>query len=121
MSAESRHLDPLGLLLAFVWWLISDPLPFDTFLAKIPTCRPLHADRGYDAKKVRRTVEALGVMPNIPPSVNRRWKNRPSPFLYRNRSAIERRFGRLKGFRRTATRYNRLASNFPTATVSYWL
>ena len=63
-------------------------------------------------------------MPNIPPKANRRWKNCFSPFLYRNRNAIERMFGRLKDFGRIATRYDRLAANFLAAvclaaTVSY--
>jgi transposase len=44
-------------------------------------------------------------MPNIPPKANRKWKNCFSPFLYRNRNAIERMFCRLKDFRRVATRY----------------
>jgi transposase len=35
-------------------------------------------------------------MPNIPPKANRKWKNCFSPFLYRNRNAIERMFCRLK-------------------------
>ncbi len=51
-------------------------------------------------------------MPSIPPKANRRWKNCFSPFLYRNRNAIERMFGRLKDFRRFATPYDRLSSNF---------
>ena len=50
-------------------------------------------------------------MPNIPPKANRRWKNCFSPFLYRNRNAIERMFCRLKDFRRVATRYDRNATN----------
>jgi hypothetical protein len=52
------------------------------------------------------------VVPNIPPKANRRWKNCFSPWLYRHRNAIERMFGRLKDFRRIATRYDRLARNF---------
>jgi len=63
---------------------------------------------------------------NIPPKANRRWKNCFSPALYRGRNAIERMFCRLKDFRRIATRYDRLATNFLAAvciaaTVSYWL
>ena len=63
---------------------------------------------------------------NIPPKANRKWKNCFSPFLYRNRNAIERMFCRLKDFRRVATRYDRNAANFLAAvciaaTVSYWL
>ena len=56
----------------------------------------------------------------------RRWKNCFSPWLYRHRNAVERMFGRLKDFRRIATRYDRLARNFLAAvclaaTLCYWL
>jgi transposase len=40
----------------------------------------------------------MGAAPNIPPKANRRWKNCFSPYLYRDRNAIERMFGRLKDF-----------------------
>ena len=58
--------------------------------------------------------------------INRRWKPCFSPVLYRGRKAIKRMFGRLKDFRRIATRYDRLATNSLAAvclaaTVSYWL
>jgi transposase len=86
----------------------------------------LHADKGYDANAIRRQVEERGATPNIPPKANRKWKNCFSPFLYRNRNAIERMFCRLKDFRRVATRYDRSAVNFLVAVciapiVSYWL
>ena len=90
------------------------------------TPRWVIGDKGYDSNAIRRQVEGKGAMPNIPPKANRRWKNCFSPVLYRNRNAIERMFGRLKDFRRIATRYDRLADNFLAAvclaaTVSYWL
>ncbi len=86
----------------------------------------VHADKAYDTNAIRRAVEARGALPNIPPKSNRRWKSCFSPFLYRDRNAIERMFGRLKDFRRIATRYDRLAANFLAAvclaaTVSYWI
>ena len=95
-------------------------------LERLPHCEILHGDKGYDSNAIRRQVEAGGAMPNIPPKANRKWKNRFSPFLYRNRNAIERRFSRLKDFRRVATRYDRNAVNFLAAVciaaaVSYWL
>ncbi len=45
---------------------------------------------------------------------------------FTTRNAIERMFGRIKDFRRIATRYDRLAQNFLAAvclvaTVCYWL
>jgi transposase len=95
-------------------------------LEQMPHSAILLADKGYDSDAIRRQVEAKGTMPNIPPKANRRWKNCFSPVLYRNRNAIERMFGRLKDYRRIATRYDRLATNFLAAvciaaTVSYWL
>ncbi|NUJ79115.1 IS5 family transposase [Methylocystis sp. FS] len=95
-------------------------------LSKMPACDILHGDKGYDSDAIRRQLENAGVMPNIPPKANRKWKNCFSPFLYRNRNAIERMFCRLKDFRRIATRYDRSATNFLAAvciaaTISYWL
>jgi len=90
------------------------------------SARILHGDKGYDSDAIRRQVEGMGAMPNIPPRSNRLWKNCFSPVLYRDRNAIERMFCRLKDFWRIATRYDRLAINFLAAvsiaaTVSYWL
>jgi hypothetical protein len=34
--------------------------------------RILHADKGYDSDVIRRQIEAMGAMPNIPPKANRR-------------------------------------------------
>ena len=80
----------------------------------------------YDTDAVRRKIETLGAAPNIPPKINRRWKNCFSPVLYRDRNAIERMFGRIKDFRRIATRYDKLARNFLSAVclvavIRYWL
>ncbi|WP_085985469.1 IS5-like element ISMex15 family transposase [Methylorubrum extorquens] len=91
-----------------------------------PACRIMLADKGYDSDAIRRQIEATGAAPNIPPKSNRRWKPCFSPVLYKGRNAIERMFGRLKDFRRIATRYDRLAANYLAAvciaaTVSYWL
>lgn len=57
----------------------------------------------------------MGAASNIPPKVNRRWKPCFSPVLYRGRNAIKRMFEQLEGFRRFATRYDRLARNYPAA------
>lgn len=86
----------------------------------------LHGDKGYDTNAIRHQIEQHGALPNIPPKASRRSKTCFSPALYRARNAIERMFCRLKDFRRVATRYDRLASNFLAAvciaaTVSFWL
>ena len=90
------------------------------------SARILHGDKGYDSDAIRRQVEGMGAMPNIPPRSNRLWKNCFSPVLYRDRNAIERMFCRLKDFRRVATRYDKLARNFLSAIalatlVAFWL
>ena len=105
---------------------VADCTAGDLLLEQMPKSPILHGDKGYDSNAIRNKVEGKGTMPNIPPKANRRWKNCFSPFLYRDRNAIERMFGRLKDFRRIATRYDRSAANFLAAvclaaTVSYWL
>jgi transposase len=53
----------------------------------------------------------------VPPAVTRVWKKCFAPHLYKSRNAIEGMFKRLKDFRRTAIRYDRLAINFHAARV----
>ena len=95
-------------------------------LERLPDCDVVHTDKGYDANALRHKIQERGAFANIPAKANRKWKPSFSPFLYRNRNAIERMFCRLKDFRRVATRYDRNAGNFLAAvciaaTVSYWL
>ena len=94
---------------------VADCIAADQLLDQLVSADILHADKGYDSDAVRQKIESKGAAPNIPPKVNRRWKNCFSPYLYRQRNAIERMFGRLKDFRRIATRYDRLARNFLAA------
>jgi len=105
---------------------VADCVAADALLDRMPETDILVGDKGYDSDAVRRKIERMGAAPNIPPKVNRRWKNCFSPILYRDRNAIERMFGHLKDFRRIATRYDRLAQNFLAAvclvaTICYWL
>jgi len=105
---------------------VADCVAADVLLDRLCAAEILHADKGYDTNAVRDKIESKGAAPNIPPKVNRRWKNCFSHYLYRNRNAIERMFARLKDFRRIATRYDRLAQNFLAAiclaaTLCYWL
>ncbi|WP_183513433.1 IS5 family transposase [Methylobacterium brachythecii] len=121
-------IDRLGRPLAFLLTggQMADCTAGALLLERLPACSILLADKGYDSDAIRRQIEAAGTAPNIPPKANRRWKPCFSPVLYRGRNAIERMFGRLKDFRRIATRYDRLASNYLAAIciaaiVSYWL
>jgi len=90
---------------------------------------PLYADLVLMAQRgrelLRQAVQAAP-FPNIPPKANRTWNCCFSPQLYRGRNAIERMFGRIKDFRRIATRYDKIATNFLAAivlaaAVIYWL
>ncbi len=66
------------------------------------------------------------IRPVISGKSNRKKKIRRDEKAYKNRNAIERRFGRRKDFRRIATRYDKLADNFISAIclvaiVAYWI
>ena len=70
------------------------------------------ADKGYDADANRAAIAAAGAEPCIPPRRNR---TTPVPYdrhLYRERNGVERFFGRIKQYRRVATRYDKKAANF---------
>ena len=105
---------------------VADCKAGEVLIQRMPSPFLLNADKGYDSDVIRRQVKERGAFANIPPKANRKWKNSFSPYLYRDRNAIERMFCRLKDFRRIATRYDRLVTNFLAAiciaaTVSYWL
>lgn len=98
----------------------------EALLRSLPTGSLVMADRAYDTNAVHEQIQSQGAVPNIQPKRNQLWKCCFSPFLYRGRNAIERMFCRLKDFRRVATRYDKLATNFMAAVqlaaiVSYWL
>ena len=84
------------------------------------------ADAAYDSDGLRRFLTGRGTLPVIPNNPTRkRWH----PFdrtLYRQRNRIERTIGRLKDFRRVATRSDKLANNYLAAIhlaaiLTYWL
>ena len=80
--------------------------------AHLPRTRYLLADKAYDADHWRACLLRQNIQPVIPNKVNRK---QPHPFdkeRYKDRNTIERMFGRLKDFRRIATRYDRLAVHF---------
>ena len=69
-------------------------------------------DKGYDAAALVVRIEANGAQAVIPPRKNRNQQRSYDHDLYKDRNLIERFFSRLKQFRRIATRYEKLASNF---------
>jgi transposase len=84
-----------------------------------PRTRPrrLNADKGYDSAAYRKYLSKRGIRANIPerrlPEGTKRRRKGQRPKLdkerYKNRSQVERFLGKLKQFRRIATRYDKYA------------
>lgn len=70
------------------------------------------ADKGYDSDANRAAIRAQGAEPCIPPRKNRTERIEYDRHLYRERSAVELYFGRIKQYRRVATRYDKKARNY---------
>ena len=86
----------------------------------------LIADRGYDADWFRHALKDKGIHPCIPGRKSRAKTVRHDKRRYRRRNRIEIMFGRLKDWRRVATRNDRCAKTFLSAvalaaTVILWL
>lgn len=95
-------------------------------LGALPRARELIADRGYDSNAFRAALAARGIAPCIPSKRNRKAPIPHDATLYRQRHRIEVMFGRLKDWRRVATRYDRCAHTFfaaitIAAIVIFWL
>jgi transposase len=88
--------------------------------------KKLLGDKAYDSAELRQWLEDRGTRPVIPNKSNRKRPFRFSRKFYKQRHRIENAFGRLKDFRRIATRYDRLARNFLAsvclvATIVWWI
>jgi transposase len=70
------------------------------------------ADKGYDADANREAIREAGAQPCIPPRRNRTTPIEYDRHLYKERNGVERFFGRVKQYRRVATRYDKKAANF---------
>ena len=93
--------------------------------APTPT-RWLIADKGYDANALRERLARSGSRAVIPGRANRKVPIRHDKRRYRERWRIEATIGRLKDFRRVATRYDKLAANFLSGValataLAFWL
>ena len=92
----------------------------------LPPARELIGDRGYDSTWFRRALARRGIAPCIPSTRSRKQPLPCDRVLYRQRHRIENMFGRLKDWRRVATRYDRCAHTFFSAiciaaTITFWL
>ena len=70
------------------------------------------ADKGYDSDANRKRIRGQGAEPCIPPRKNRTEPIEYDRHLYRERSVVELFFGRIKQYRRVATRYDKKARNY---------
>ena len=81
----------------------------------LPPAKHLLADRGYDADWFREALQEKGIEPCIPSRKNRKREIRYDTALYKQRHKIENMFGKLKDWRRIATRYDQCAHTFFSA------
>ena len=82
------------------------------FLTKDFTGQLLLADKGYDSNHFIETIQMQGFTPVIPPRKNRKNFRVYDKIWYQDRHKIECFFGKIKHFRRIATRYDKCATSF---------
>jgi len=70
------------------------------------------ADKGYDTNEIRAFLRARKMKAVIPAKCSRNHQYRHDKQLYAQRNRIERCFGKLKIYRRIATRFDRNDTHF---------
>lgn len=70
------------------------------------------ADKGYDSADLVARIEALEAEAVIPSRKNRKVPREHDRELYKERNKVERFFGRVKHYRRIATRYEKTGRNY---------
>ena len=104
----------------------SDYIGARALLSSIPPAGALRGDRGYDADWFREALKDKGIRACIPGRRQRKTTVKYDKRRYKRRNRIEIMFGRLKDWRRVATRYDRCPKVFLSAIalaaiVIYWL
>ena len=105
---------------------VSDYIGARALLSNLPNVDRLLGYRGYDADWFREALKDKGIRACIP---GRKQRKKPIQYdkrRYKRRNRIEIMFGRLKDWRRVATRYDRcpkvlLSAIALAALVIYWL
>ena len=105
---------------------VSDYIGARALLSSLPDGDWLLGDRGYDADWFRDALKDKGIKPCIPGRKQRKTPVKYDKRRYKRRNRIEIMFGRLKDWRRVATRYDRCPKVFLSAialaaTVLFWL
>ncbi|MBL0770139.1 IS5 family transposase [Sphingopyxis sp. DHUNG17] len=105
---------------------VSDYTGAAALLDSLSKAQWMLADRGYDADWFRDALQEKGITPCIPGRKIRSKTVKYDKRRYKRRNRIEIMFGRLKDWRRVATRYDRCPKAFFSAvalaaTVIFWL
>ena len=92
-----------------------------------PRVRPraVVGDRGYSGRPTRDNLRRRGISPVIPQLKTEKTPRLMDWDLYRERNVFERLVGKLKEYRRIATRYDKLATRYlafvQLAAIRIWL
>lgn len=105
---------------------VSDYIGARALLGCLPRAEWLLGDRGYDADWFREALKDRRIRACIPGRKQRKRPVKHDQRRYKRRNRIEIMFGRLKDWRRIATRYDRCPKVFLSAialaaTVIFWL
>ncbi len=105
---------------------ISDYTGAAALLGSLPKAGWLLGDRGYDADWFREALKDKGIKVCIPGRKSRKTAVKYDKRRDKRRNRIEIMFGRLKDWRRVATRYDRCPQTFFSAIllaaiVLFWL
>jgi transposase len=83
------------------------------------------ADTAYDSDEIRKAVAEKGALAVIPNNPSRASKHQLDESLYAQRHLVECCIGKLKQFRRVATRFEKTARNYlavvTLAAIVLWL
>jgi transposase len=96
---------------------LGDVRAVTSLIGPLPPARLCAADTAYDSNGFRQFLIERGTQPVIP---NNPTRKRHHPFdaqPYKLRNLIERAFCFLKDWRRVATRYDKLATNYAAAVA----
>jgi len=84
----------------------------DQTAVRVPDMEQVVGDKGFDGEPQRKACTERGATPVIPYKSNSKKPGRLNKKAYRKRNMIERLIGKLKEFRRVATRYEKLKATF---------
>jgi transposase len=96
---------------------VSEYIGARALLSSLPEVDWLLGDRGSDADWFREALKGKGIRACIPGRKQRKTPVKYDKRCYKRRNRIEIMFGRLKDWRRLATRYNRCPKVFLSAIV----